>query len=100
MPNDRPVKVQFFDSFHIRSTWDEAEEKWWFSALDIVGALTDQPDYAKVRNYWKWLKNKLKQEGSEVASETNQLKLEAPDGKQFRQLSPSKNKKQNGATGK
>jgi hypothetical protein len=82
MPNDRPVKVQLFESAHIRSAWDEDVEKWWFSALDIVAALTDQPDYAKVRNYWKWLKNKLKQEGSEVVSATNQLKLEAPDGKQ------------------
>jgi hypothetical protein len=83
MPIDRPpVKVQLFESTHIRSAWDEVEEKWWFSALDIVAALTDQPDYAKVRNYWKWLKNKLKQEGSEVVSVTNQLKLEAPDGKQ------------------
>jgi hypothetical protein len=82
MPNDRPVKLQLFESVHIRTAWDESEEKWWFSALDIVGALTDQPDYAKVRNYWKWLKNKLKLEGSEVVSVTNQLKLEAPDGKQ------------------
>lgn len=54
--------------------------------LDIIGILTDQPDYAKVRNYWKWLKNKLKEEGSnlfsgEVVSDTNQLKLLAPDGK-------------------
>jgi hypothetical protein len=82
MTNDRSVKVQLFESAHIRTAWDEDAEKWWFSALDIVGALTDQPDYAKVRNYWKWLKNKLKQEGSEVVSDTNQLKLEAPDGKQ------------------
>jgi len=82
MPNDRPVKTQLFDSTHIRTSWDEDEEKWWFSALDIIAALTDQPDYVKVRNYWKWLKNKLKQEGSEVVSATNQLKLEAPDGKQ------------------
>jgi hypothetical protein len=82
MANDRSVKVQLFESAHIRTAWDEDAEKWWFSALDIVGALTDQPDYAKVRNYWKWLKNKLKQEGSEVVSDTNQLKLEAPDGKQ------------------
>lgn len=82
MPNDRPVKLQLFESVHIRTAWDESEEKWWFSALDIVAALTDQPDYAKVRNYWKWLKNKLMLEGSEVVSATNQLKLEAPDGKQ------------------
>ncbi len=82
MSNDRPVKLQWFESAHIRTVWDESEEKWWFSALDIVAALTDQPDYAKVRNYWKWLKNKLKQEGCQLVSETNQLKLEAPDGRQ------------------
>ncbi len=81
MQNDVNVKLQWFESMHIRTSWDEAEEKWWFSALDIVAVLTDQADYAKVRNYWKWLKNKLKQEGSEVVSVTNQLKLEAPDGK-------------------
>jgi len=81
MQNDNKVKLQLFESVHVRTVWDEAEEKWWFSALDIVAALTDQADYAKARNYWKWLKNKLKQEGSEVVSETNQLKLEAPDGK-------------------
>jgi BRO family, N-terminal domain len=82
MPSDRPVKVQLFESAHIRTAWDETEEKWWFSALDIIAALTDQPDYRKVRNYWKWLKGKLRQEGSEVVSVTHQLKLEAPDGKQ------------------
>lgn len=82
MPHDRPVKLQLFEAVQIRTAWDEAEEKWWFSALDVVAALTDQADYARARNYWKWLKNKLKQEGSEVVSVTNQLKLEAPDGKQ------------------
>lgn len=76
------TKLQLFESVHVRTAWDEAEEKWWFSALDVVAALTDQTEYAKARNYWKWLKNKLKQEGSEVVSVTNQLKLKAPDGKQ------------------
>jgi BRO family, N-terminal domain len=76
------VKQQLFDAVQIRTAWDEAEEKWWFSALDVVAALTDQADYTKARNYWKWLKGKLKQEGSEVVSVTHQLKLEAPDGKQ------------------
>lgn len=79
MPTD--TRLQFFESIHIRTLWDEAAEKWWFSALDVVAALTEQTDYAKARNYWKWLKTKLKQEGSEVVSDTNQLKLEAPDGK-------------------
>lgn len=82
MSNDHPVKVQLFESSKIRTAWDESDEKWWFSALDVVAALTDQLDYTKVRNYWKWLKGKLKQEGSEVVSVTNQLKLVAPDGKQ------------------
>lgn len=49
--------------------------------MDIIAILTDQPDYKKVRNYWKWLKNKLNAEGSEVVSITNQLKLVTPDGK-------------------
>ncbi|MBR3164451.1 hypothetical protein IKF15_04105 [Candidatus Saccharibacteria bacterium] len=57
------------------------EEKWWFSVVDIVGVLTEQEDYAKVRNYWKWLKNKLIDEGSRLVSNTNHLKLLAPDGK-------------------
>ena len=81
MPVQTDTRLRLFESIQIRTSWDEAEEKWWFSALDVVAALTDQTDYARARNYWKWLKNKLKQEGSEVVSVTNQLKLEAPDGK-------------------
>lgn len=73
MPNDRPVKLQLFEAIHIRSAWDESDEKWWLSALDVVAALTDQADYTKARNYWKWLKNKLKLEGSEVVRGTNQF---------------------------
>lgn len=61
--------------------WDEERAKWWFSVLDILGVLNDQDDYSKNRNYWKYLKTKLKREGSEVVSATNQLKLLAPDGK-------------------
>lgn len=83
MSSDRPVKVQLFESAHIRSAWDEGDEKWWFSLLDVVAVLTDQPDYKKVRNYWKWLKNKLIAEGSQLVSATNQLKLPAADGKKY-----------------
>lgn len=82
MESNIKTKIQPFESMHVRTSWDEENEKWWFSVLDIIAVLTDQPDYKKVRNYWKWLKNKLKQEGSEVVSNTNQLKLKAPDGKQ------------------
>jgi hypothetical protein len=73
MPNDSPVKLQLFEAVHIRSAWDESDEKWWLSALDVVAALTDQADYTKARNYRKWLKSKLKLEGSEVVSSANQL---------------------------
>ena len=65
----------------MRAVWDEEAEKWLFSVLDVVGILTDQPDYTKIRNYWKWLKNKLREEGSELVSDTNQLKMSAADGK-------------------
>jgi hypothetical protein len=74
-------KLQLFEKQQVRTAWDDQSEKWWFSVLDIIAILTDQADYTKVRNYWKWLKNKLNVEGSEVVSITNQLKLKAPDGK-------------------
>lgn len=74
-------KVYLFEKQQVRTVWDDHSEKWWFSVLDIIAILTDQADYTKVRNYWKWLKNKLNAEGSEVVSITNQLKLKAPDGK-------------------
>jgi hypothetical protein len=74
-------KIKLFEERQVRMAWDAEAEKWWFSVLDIIGILTDQPDYSKVRNYWKWLKNKLQEEGSEVVSNTNQLKILAPDGK-------------------
>jgi hypothetical protein len=74
-------QIKLFEKTHVRAIWDEEAEKWWFSIIDIIGILTDQPDYVKTKNYWKWLKNKLKTEGSEVVSSTNQLKMLAPDGK-------------------
>jgi len=74
-------KIKLFEEKQVRTHWDAEAEKWWFSILDVVGILTDQPDYTKVRNYWKWLKTKLKDEGSELVSNTNQLKMLAPDGK-------------------
>ena len=76
-------KIKLFEAQEVRAIWDEKAEKWCFSILDIIGILTEQPDYTKIRNYWKWLKNKLKTEGSELVSNTNQLKLEAADGKKY-----------------
>lgn len=81
--SDTANKIKLFESQHIRTEWDAEDEKWWFSVLDVVAVLTEQPDYKKVRNYWKWLKNKLIAEGSQLVSETNQLKLKASDGKKY-----------------
>lgn len=75
------VSIRFFDDREVRAIWDDEHNKWWFSVLDIVAVLTDQDDYTKTRNYWKYLKAKLKKENSEVVSGTTQLKILAPDGK-------------------
>ncbi len=72
--------IKLFEDKNIRVAWNEDEENWYFSVVDVVGILTDN-DYQKSRNYWKWLKNKLNQEGSELVSNTNQLKMKAYDGK-------------------
>ena len=72
--------IKLFEDKNIRVEWNEEEENWYFSVVDVVGILTDN-DYQKSRNYWKWLKNKLNQEGSELVSNTNQLKMKAYDGK-------------------
>jgi len=75
------TSIRFFGDREVRAVWDDKNAKWWFSVLDIVAVLTDQNDYAKTRNYWKYLKTKLKKENSELVSATNQLKILAPDGK-------------------
>ena len=81
MNDQQKTSIRFFDDREVRALWDEQNAKWWFSVLDIVAVLTNQDDYAKTRNYWKYLKAKLKKENSELVSTTTQLKLIAPDGK-------------------
>lgn len=78
---NREVLQQFEDK-KIRTIWNDGEEKWYFSIVDVVGVLTDQPDIAHARNYWKVLKHRLKIEGNESVTNCNQLKLIAEDGKQ------------------
>ncbi len=70
-----------FEQHQIRRLYDEATETWWFSVIDIVGALIDQPDYQAARNYWKVLKHRLDKEGSQLVTNCNRLKLPAEDGK-------------------
>ncbi len=77
------ISIRFFDDREVRAVWDEQNAKWWFSVLDIVAVLTDQDDYTKTRNYWKYFKAKLKKENSELVSATTQLKLLASDGKRY-----------------
>ncbi len=77
------ISIRFFDDREVRAVWDEQNAKWWFSVLDIVAVLSGQDDYSKTRNYWKYLKAKLKKEKSEVVSATTQLKLLASDGKRY-----------------
>lgn len=81
MVTNKKNQIRLFEQTKVRTIWDNDKQKWWFSVTDIIAILTDQSEYQKVRNYWKWLKNKLKSEGSEVVSNTNQLKMEAEDGK-------------------
>lgn len=75
------ISIRFYNDHEVRALWDEDNSKWWFSVLDIIGAINNQDDYQKNRNYWKYLKTKLKKENNELVSLTNQLKLVAPDGK-------------------
>ena len=73
--------IRFFNDCEVRAMWDDEHNKWWFSVLDVIAAINEQDDYQKTRNYWKYLKTKLKKENNEPVSGTNQFKLQAPDGK-------------------
>lgn len=77
------ISIRFFEDREVRAIWDDEHAKWWFSVLDIVGVLNRQDDYTKNRNYWKYLKSKLKREQNELVSSTNQLKILAADGKRY-----------------
>ncbi|NCB77554.1 MAG: cell filamentation protein Fic [Negativicutes bacterium] len=77
------VSIRFFDDKEVRAVWDDEKAKWWFSVLDIIGVLRGEDDYKKNRNYWKFLKTKLKKENSKLVSDANQLKLTAADGKKY-----------------
>ena len=76
--------IQLYEDQAIRSAWDEEKEEWYFSVVDVVGVLTDQPSYDGAKNYWKVLKHRLKEEGSQLVSNCNQLKMKSPkDGKRY-----------------
>ena len=77
----KETAIKLFNNRKIRTHWSEEQEKWYFSIVDVVGVLTDQPYYQVSRNYWKVLKNRLINEGNETVTNCNRLKLIAEDGK-------------------
>ncbi len=83
MSESLKISIRFFNDHEVRAVWDDINAKWWFSVLDVVGVLNEEYDYQKVRNYWKYLKAKLKKEDLQLVSATNQLKLIASDGKKY-----------------
>lgn len=75
------TSIRFFEDKEVRAIWDDERSNWFFSAVDIVAIINNESDYTKARNYWKYLKGKLKKENNQLVSATNQLRLSAPDGK-------------------
>lgn len=69
------ISIKFYNDKPIRAIWNEESNQWYFSVLDVVGAIRNESDYSKNRNYWKYLKSKLKKENSQLVSITNQLKV-------------------------
>lgn len=74
-------KIKIFENKNIRTAWNDDEEDWYFSVIDIISILIDSKDYQSARNYWKVLKKRLILEGNEPVTKCNRLKLAAADGK-------------------
>lgn len=79
----KKISIRFYKDHKVRAIWDEEHGQWYFSVLDIIGAINGQDDHEKNRNYWKYLKAKMRREQCEVVSDTTQLKLVASDGKRY-----------------
>jgi DNA-damage-inducible protein D len=80
---DMNTEMAIFESYEIRRVYDETSETWWFSVVDIVRVLTQQPDYQTARKYWNKLKERLTKEGSQSVTNCHRLKLTAADGKNY-----------------
>jgi hypothetical protein len=77
----KETAIRLFEQKQVRSVWNDEEEKWYFSIVNIIAILTDQTNHQGARNYWKVLKNRLINEGNETVTNCNRLKLIAEDGK-------------------
>ena len=73
--------IRFYNDHKVRAVWSEEENKWYFSAIDIIRAINAEEDYLKASNYWRWLKKKLIAADIQLVSDTHDFKFEAPDGK-------------------
>jgi hypothetical protein len=78
-----PIQPAIFETHEIRRVYDEETETWWFSVVDIIQVLTQQPDYQTARKYWNKLKERLDKEGSQSVTDCHRLKLPAADGKKY-----------------
>ena len=78
------LKIQLFENQRIRTAWDEEKEEWYFSIVDVVAVLTDQPDQRRAAKYWSVLKTRLKKEGSQLTTDCSQLKMHSADGKRYK----------------
>ena len=76
------ISIRFFNDREVRAVWDEENSKWWFSAIDIIQAINNEPDYVKAGNYWRWLKKKFSTDNVQLVSLTHDFKFKAPDGKE------------------
>lgn len=76
-------QIQLFENKRIRTAWDAEKEEWFFSIVDVVAVLTDQPDQRHAAKYWSVLKTRLKKEGSELTTKCSQLKMRSADGKRY-----------------
>ena len=76
-------QIQLFENKRIRTAWDAEKEEWYFSIVDVVAVLTDQPDQRHAAKYWSVLKTRLKKEGSELTTKCSQLKMRSADGKRY-----------------
>ena len=79
----RDDRIQLFENKRIRTAWDAEKEEWFFSIVDVVAVLTDQPDQRHAAKYWSVLKTRLKKEGSELTTNCSQLKMRSADGKSY-----------------
>ena len=84
MTTDSENAIAIFEGYKIRRHYDEENEVWYFSVIDILHVLLQNSDYQTTRNYWKVLKSHLKKEGSQSVTKCNQLKLPAADGKKYK----------------